>query len=208
MTHPVLEGTHARLEPLTAAHAPALLAAAQGDEALFRWTTVPQTLQGMHEYVAAALKASAEGSAVPFVTVRRRDGMVVGSTRFFMIERWAWPSGHPGAARAGPDGCEIGYTWLSCAAIRTAINTEAKYLMLRHAFEGWQAHRVCFHTDARNERSRQALLGIGAQFEGILRAHRLSADFRPRDSARYAILRCEWDAVSARLLGRLAAHGG
>lgn len=206
MSCPVLEGTHARLEPLTAAHAGALLAAAQGEGALFKWTTVPQTVEGMREYVAAALRASAEGSAAPFVTVRRGDGVVVGSTRFFMIERWAWPPGHPDASRAGPDGCEIGYTWLNSGAIRTAINTEAKYLMLRHAFEQWQVHRVCFHTDARNERSRQALLGIGAQFEGILRAHRLSSDFRPRDSARYAILRSEWDAVSARLLARLAAH--
>ena len=80
------------------------------------------------------------------------------------------------APRAGPDGCEIGYTWLAPQAIRTAANTEAKLLMLRHAFDTWDVQRVCFHTDVRNERSRNALLGIGARFEGVLRAHRLSAD--------------------------------
>jgi RimJ/RimL family protein N-acetyltransferase len=120
----------------------------------------------------------------------------------FLIERWPWPQGHE---RAQPDGCEIGYTWLTPAAVRTAANTEAKLLMLAHAFESWGVQRVCFHTDARNERSRNALLRIGARFEGVLRAHRLSSDLRPRDSARYSILAAEWPAVRERLLPRLSA---
>ena len=200
---PLLEGSHARLEPLALSHLPGLLAAAQGGGELFRWTSVPDTLAGMRAYVEAALRSQAQGDAAPFATVRRSDGLVVGCTRFFLLERWFWPAGHPRAGRAAPDGCEIGYTWLNASAIRTAINTEAKHLMLRHAFEAWGAHRVCFHTDARNERSRDALLGIGASFEGILRAHRLSSDFRPRDSARYSVLASEWPAISERLLQRL-----
>jgi RimJ/RimL family protein N-acetyltransferase len=92
------------------------------------------------------------------------------------------------------------YTWLTRSAIRTAANTEAKLLMLTHAFEVWQVLRVCFHTDARNQRSRAALERIGGQFEGILRAHRMAADFIPRDSVRYSILAAEWLAVKERLL--------
>ena len=88
---------------------------------------------------------------------------------------------HPRHGRANPDVCEIGYTWLTRSAIRTAANTEAKLLMLTHAFETWQVLRVCLHTDARNQRSRAAIERIGAKFEGILRAHRMAADFTPRD---------------------------
>jgi RimJ/RimL family protein N-acetyltransferase len=159
----------------------------------------------MERYVEAAVHAREEGTAMPFATVRRADGAVVGSSRFFDIARWAWPASHP-RARAAADNCEIGYTWLSHAAIRSAINTEAKYLMLLHAFESWEACAVCFHTDARNERSCTALAGIGAKFEGILRAHRLASDLRPRDSARYSITAAEWPAVREHLLARLAAR--
>ena len=130
---------------------------------------------------------------------------MVGSTRFFLIERWPWPAA---SARAAPDGCEIGYTWIAPQAIRSAVNTEAKLLMLAHAFEQWGVHRVCFHTDVRNERSRNALLRIGARFEGVLRAHRLSADTKPRDSARYSIIASEWPQVRAHLQDKLAARNG
>jgi RimJ/RimL family protein N-acetyltransferase len=98
-----------------------------------------------------------------------------------------------------PDACEIGYTWLTRSAIRTAANTEAKLLMLSHAFESWQVVRVCFHTDARNARSRAALERIGGQFEGLLRAHRLAADLTARNSARYSIVAAEWPAVKLQL---------
>ena len=202
----VLEGTHVRLEPLAGRHVAPLLAAAGGERELYKWTSIPQTLEDMAQYVATAMQWQAEGTALGFATVRRQDGVVVGSTRFFLIERWSWPQGHPQAQRAGADGCEIGYTWLTPAAIRTAANTEAKYLMLRHAFDEWGVHRVCFHTDARNERSRAALVRIGAQFEGVLRAHRLSSDLRPRDSARYSILAAEWPTVRAQLERRLPAR--
>jgi RimJ/RimL family protein N-acetyltransferase len=203
-TSPILEGQHVRLEPLTQAHIAGLNEAAGTEQLLYRWSYIPQGTQDVARYVESALAARDAGTAWPFATVRLADGAVIGSSRFFDIERWAWPAGHAGALREGPDGCEIGYTWLSPQAIRTGANTEAKLLMLKYAFETWQARRVCFHTDARNERSRAALLRIGAQFEGVLRAHRLAADLIPRDSARYSILADEWPAVREHLAGRLA----
>ena len=206
--HPVLSGRHVRLEPLERAHIPGLVAASGQDLGLYQWSAVPQGLTEVARYVDTALAWREAGTALPFATVRVRDGTVIGSSRFFDIERWSWPAGHPSSQRAGPEGCEIGYTWLAASAIRTSANTEAKLLMLTHAFEIWEVLRVCFCTDARNERSRNALAGIGAKFEGVLRAHRLGADLTPRDSARYSIVAGEWPAVKAHLQARLAAHGG
>ena len=154
-------------------------------------------------YIDTALAWRDAGTAVPFAIVRQKDNIVLGSTRFWNLERWAWPSGHPRHGRHLPDACEIGYTWLTGSAIRTAANTEAKLLMLTHAFETWQVLRVCFHTDARNQRSRTALERIGAKFEGILRAHRMAADFIPRDSVRYSILAAEWPEAKQQLRRRL-----
>jgi RimJ/RimL family protein N-acetyltransferase len=202
-TYPVLSGTHVRLEPLERTHIEALARAAGLDLALYQWSAVPQSLIDMARYVELALEARAAGTALPFATVRQADETVIGSTRFFDIERWPWPSGHPGAGRSGPDGCEIGYTWLAAAAMRTAANTEAKLLMLTHAFDEWGVRRVCFHTDVRNERSRTALSRIGAQFEGMLRAHRLAADLTARDSARFSIVAAEWPEVKEHLRARL-----
>jgi RimJ/RimL family protein N-acetyltransferase len=200
-----LTGTHVRLEPLARTHVAGLVAAASEDPALYAWTPLPLDAAGMSRYVDTAVRWREEGTALPFATVRRADGKVIGSTRFFLIERWEWPAGHPNAARSGPDGCEIGYTWLAASAVRTAANTEAKLLMLGHAFEAWRVHRVCFHTDMRNERSRTALARLGAVFEGTLRAHRLASDLVPRDSARFSIIAAEWPGVRARLTQRLAA---
>jgi N-acetyltransferase len=124
---------------------------------------------------------------------------IIGSTRFWNVERWSWPADHPSHVRSAPDACEIGYSWLTQSAIRTAANTEAKLLMLTHAFESWRVLRVCFHTDARNTRSRAALERIGAKCEGILRAHRMAADYTPRDSVRFSIVSAEWPAAKRRL---------
>lgn len=194
-----LSGVHVRLEPLAHAHVPGLVAAAGEDPALYQWTPLPLDVDGMTRYVDTAVRWREQGTALPFATVRRNDGKVIGSTRFFLIERWDWPVGHGQANRAGPDGCEIGYTWLAASAIRTAANTEAKILMLEHAFDRWRVHRVCFHTDMRNERSRAALARLGAVFEGTLRAHRLASDLIPRDSARFSITAAEWPGVRQRL---------
>jgi N-acetyltransferase len=194
-----LAGAHVRLEPLTARHAAGLLAAASNDRDLYQWSPVPRSAVEVQRYIETATSWRDAGTALPFATVRVADGEVLGSTRFWNIERWAWPQGHPRCDREYPDACEIGYTWLSPAAIRTAANTEAKALMLAHAFEVWQVLRVCFHTDARNVRSRAALERIGARYEGTLRAHRIAADSTARDSARFSILAAEWPGIRERL---------
>jgi len=202
----ILAGRHVRLEPLSHTHIPGLVAAAREDPTLYRWSTIPQGVMEMAQYVDTALGWREAGTALPFATLRIEDDRVIGSTRFFLLERWSWPAGDPLARRGGFDGCEIGYTWLAASATRSAANTEAKLLMLAHAFEAWGVHRVCFHTDVRNERSRAALERIGAQFEGALRAHRLATDLAPRDSARYSIVAAEWPAVRQRLQERLTAR--
>jgi len=195
-----LQGKHIRLEPLGPHHIDGLVAAAAADPALYRWSPVPQGKDEAAAYIDTALAWRDAGTAVPFAIVRMPDEIVIGSTRFWNIERWAWPVGHPSHGRDVPDACEIGYTWLARSAVRTAANTEAKLLMLCHAFEVWQVLLVCFHTDARNERSRAALERIGAQREGILRSHRMAADFIPRDSVRYSIVAAEWPSVKERLV--------
>ena len=195
-----LQGQHIRLEPLTVQHAEGLAKAADSDRDLYRWSPVPQgTTEAVH-YIETALDWQNAGTAIPFAIVRNADDQVLGSTRFWNMERWAWPEGHPSHGRDFPDACEIGYTWLASSAIRTGANTEAKLLMLRHAFEVWQVLRVCLHTDARNLRSQAAIERIGAEFEGVLRAHRMAADFIPRDSCRYSIVAAEWPAVKQKLI--------
>jgi N-acetyltransferase len=163
------------------------------------WSPVPQGNAEVIRYVDTALAWRDAGTAVPFAIVNADDGAVIGSTRFWNLERWLWPEDHPAFGRGTPDACEVGYTWLTRSAIRTAANTEAKLMMLTYAFESWQVLRVCLHTDARNLRSRAAIERMGGHFEGILRAHRMAADYIPRDSVRYSILAAEWPAVKQRL---------
>ena len=196
----MLSGRHVHLEPLDHRHVDGLVAAAASDPSLYRWSPVPQGKGEATRYVATALAWRDAGTAVPFAIIRRDDGVVIGSTRFWNLERWLWPPGHPSHGQTVPDACEIGHTWLTRSAIRTPANTEAKLLMLTYAFEMWKVLRVCFHTDARNRRSQTALERIGGQLEGILRAHRIAADHTPRDSVRYSILRAEWPVVKERLL--------
>jgi RimJ/RimL family protein N-acetyltransferase len=196
-------GRHVRLEPLNFGHLAGLAAASASDPALYRWSPVPQGPAEAQRYIETALAWQEAGTAVPLAIVRSTDGVVIGSTRFWNLERWAWPEGHVRHGRVDPDVCEIGYTWFSRPAIRTGANTEAKMLMLTHAFESWQVLRVCLHTDARNQRSRAAIERIGGRFEGILRAHRMAADFTPRDSVRYSIVAAEWPDVKHLLLTRL-----
>jgi N-acetyltransferase len=198
----LLQGQYVRLEPLEPCHIDGLVAAAGNDAELYRWSPVPQDKAAATKYVETAIAWRDAGTAVPFAILRAADGVVIGSSRFWNIERWPWPEGHPSHGRERPDACEIGYTWYARSAIRTAANTETKLLMLTHAFETWKVLHVCFHTDARNQRSRAALERIGGQYEGILRAHRMAADFIPRDSVRYSILAGEWPGVKQRLLQR------
>ena len=202
----MLSGKYVRLEPLEHRHIEGLAAASAGDPALYQWSPVPQGKAEAKLYVETALAWHDAGSAVSFATMRVADNVVLGSTRLFNLERWPWPEGNRHHGRTTPDACEIGYTWLSRDAVRTAANTESKLLLLAYAFEDWRVFRVCLHTDVRNQRSRAAIERIGGQFEGILRAHRMAADFIPRDSARFSIIAAEWPAVKARLHQRLAQH--
>ncbi|MGB0063273.1 MAG: GNAT family protein [Terracidiphilus sp.] len=205
MTHefPTLTGTHVRLEPLSIDHLDGLVAAAAGDSDLYRWTVVPQGPDAATRYIEGLLALRGAGSAVPFATIRLTDGAVIGATRFMELERWKWPPDHPRHDRSAPDALEIGGTWLTRDAIRTAANTEAKLLMLTHAFEVWHVLRVCLHTDARNKRSQAAIVRIGGKFEGVLRSHRLTGDFQPRDSYRYSIVAAEWPETKQKLVERL-----
>lgn len=199
----MLSGSLIRLEPLDHCHVDGLAAAAAVDRSLYQWSPIPQGKAETITYVDTALAWLNAGTALPFATVRVEDGVVIGSTRFFNLERWAWPPGHARHGRQDPDACEIGYTWLTRSGIRTGANTEAKLLMLTYAFETWQVLRVCFHTDVRNQRSRTAIERIGGKFEGILRSHRMAADFIARDSARFSIVAAEWPEVKQRLNGML-----
>lgn len=198
-----LQGQHVRLEPLTLSHADALTAASSVDPSLYQWSAVPVGRDAVLRYIETALALREAGAALAFATVRIDDGAVLGSTRFFDIEHWPWPAGNPRHGRSNPDVCEIGYTWLTASAIRTAANTEAKLLMLTHAFEVFGVLRVCLHTDARNKRSQAAIERIGGKLEGVLRAHRMAADFIPRDSYRYSIVASEWPAAKHKLIDRL-----
>ena len=172
------------------------LYAAASDPELWRWTlTQIASMQDMRDYVEAALEAHRAGTALPFATIDTTTGEVIGSTRFGNIDL---TNGR----------VEIGWTWLRRDRQRTACNTEAKYLMLRHAFEVLDCVRVELKTDALNARSRAAILRIGAVEEGTLRAHLRTASGRMRDSVYYSILDREWPAVRARLeemLGRDAS---
>jgi RimJ/RimL family protein N-acetyltransferase len=201
-----LWGKRIRLAPLAHGHAEDLIAASAGDPELYRWSPVPRGAEAMARYIDTALAWQNAGTAVPFAIVRVDNGVAIGSTRLWDLERWAWPKDHPRYGRSNPDGCEIGHTWLASSAIRTGVNTEAKLLMLTYAFETWGVLRVCLHTDERNDRSRAAIERIGGKFEGILRAHRMAADYTPRNSARFSILDAEWPELKQRLTG-LVEHG-
>jgi len=185
-----LEGQHVRLEPLSLAHQEALIAAV-GDGELWNSTvTIVPSRETIASYIGTALNAQAQGHALPFVFIRKESGLVVGCTRFFHIER-------------DHRRVEIGYTWLSASAQRTSINTEAKLLLLTHAFEFWRCIRVEFFTDFLNHQSRTAILRLGAKQEGILRNHMIMPSGRYRDSVCFSITEAEWPDVKARLKEKL-----
>ncbi len=165
----------------------AALAKAGAHEELWRWTNVrADSLEGMTTYVNEALAAAAAGAALPFVTVDISSGEIIGSTRFANIDN---------ANRR----VEIGWTWITPAFQRSYVNSEAKYLMLSHAFETWDCVRVELKTDFLNEKSRTAMLRIGATEEGTLRKHIVTYTGRLRDSTYYSVLDTEWPDVKARL---------
>ena len=194
-----LQGQLVRLEPLGLAHVPALAEIAAENRASYALTSVPAGEGATRAYVEAALDQWARGAALPFATTNAHTGEPLGSTRFGNAERWDWPN------RTGElDAVEIGWTWLIPAAQRGGFNTEAKLLMLRHAFETWRVRRVTLKTDARNARSRAAIERLGARLDGVLRAHVPAAGGGVRDSAVYSLLTEEWPSVEGRLQGLLS----
>ena len=188
-----LEGRHVRLEPLRLEHE-ARLCEVGLDEDLWRWTTTQiHTPLEMRAYIETALEEEAAGVSLPFATVEKGSGAVAGSTRYGNIDTL---NRH----------VEIGWTWVGCNWQRTFVNTEAKYLMLRHAFETWGCVRVEFKTDSLNARSRNALARIGAKEEGTFRNHMIVHDGRLRHSVYYSIIDSEWPTVKLALEEKLARH--
>jgi N-acetyltransferase len=195
---PVLRGSLVRLEPLRESHVPGLTLAAEEDRSAYAYTLVPRAGETA-EYVAGQL---ARDGLTPFAQVRVRDEAVVGCTSFFNPRTW------PG--RGELRAVEIGWTWLASSAQRTGINTEAKLLLLRYAFETLGVARVDLSTDARNQRSRQAIERLGARFEGVLRNWSLSwapgEEGKLRDSAIFSVTAAEWPAVRSSLAGRVVCR--
>ncbi len=194
---PVLTGPTVTLRPVSMADAGALAEAAAESRQHYTYTRVPEGIVEAESYIAAALRERESGHRMPFVTVWY--DRVVGCTSYLDLQQWRWPTNSPLQRTDGPDALEIGATWLSAAAQRTRCNTEAKYLMLTHAFDVWQVHRVTLKTDERNSRSRQAIERLGAKLDGVRRADMPGQDGSVRNSAYYSIVRAEWPAIRARL---------
>jgi N-acetyltransferase len=193
-----LTGRFVQLEPLTHSHVGELVAAASVDRNSYAHTWVPDGANAMTSYIDHLLTEHRSGSVLPFAQRRLDTGEVVGCTRYLDIAWWR--------SRPEPDEVEIGGTWLGANAQRTPINTEAKRLLLAHAFERLGVWRVAICTDADNQRSRDAILRIGATFEGVLRHHRLRYNAnpaQPRDTAVYSVIDTEWPAVRDHIDGLL-----
>ena len=195
-----LTGSVVHLTPMSLDDVDELVAAANEDRSSYGYTAVPPNHEPMRVYVHELLEARNRGHDVPFVTRDAHTGRVIGSTRFLTLRRFF--------DRACPDAVEIGGTWLAISAQRTAANTDAKLLMLTHAFEVWNVQRVDLKTDARNARSCAAIERIGARLEGIMRHWQPSLvpgeEGSARDSAMYSIIPSEWPDVRARLDASLA----
>lgn len=193
-----MEGTLVRLEPLGPQHIAGLAAAAEESRDSYAFTWVP-TAPEVGTYIDEQLARAQAGKLAPYAQVSVRTGRVVGATAYWDPRMW------PESDRLFA--VEIGFTWLAASAQGTGVNTEAKYLLLKHAFENWDAMRVDLKTDARNARSRAAIEAVGARFEGVLRNWSRSwapgEDGRLRDSAMYAIVQQDWPSCRTNLEARL-----
>jgi N-acetyltransferase len=198
----VLQGPTVTLRPLSPADAAALAAAASESRDHYEYTRVPDGVEAARGYIATALADRETRGRIPFAILWH--GRIVGSTSYLDVTRWRWPAGSPLQRTDDPDAVEIGATWLAASAQRTRCNTEAKYLLLSHAFDVWRVHRVTLKTDARNAQSRRAIERLGAMFEGVRRADMPAQDGSVRNSAYYSIVRAEWPDVRKTLEGALA----
>ena len=201
-----LSGEEVSLRPLHSSEAPALARAAAESRDHYGFTRVPNGVSDAEAYVAAALTQRDRGERIPFAIVWRDN--VVGSTSYYELSAWRWPEASPLQRADVPDTVEIGHTWLCASAQRTRCNTEAKYLLLGHAFETWRVHRVSLRTDARNLRSRRAIERLGARLDGVIRADKPGSDGTVRDSAYYSIVIAEWPEVMARLKRAMTSAAG
>jgi RimJ/RimL family protein N-acetyltransferase len=198
-----LSGRLVRLAPLQVAHAEPLLRVADESRATYNLQPVPESLPAMRAFIAKALEDEERGESLPFV-VADAGGSILGTTRFMAIEWWTFPGLPPEPVPRGPDVLEIGWTWYAERVQRTGVNTEAKLLLCTHAFDALRVRRVSWKTDARNVRSRAAILRLGAKFDGILRAHKVSlSDGVVRDTAFYSMLPDEWPTAKRALEQRL-----
>jgi RimJ/RimL family protein N-acetyltransferase len=199
---PILIGNLVRVEPLSMHHAADLTATAEDDRSSYGFTRVPRGSEEVEEYIRDQLGRAEEGELIPFAQIRLADGRAVGSTSYLSLRF------RP--EKPAPFAVEIGSTWLGASAQRTGINTETKLLLLEHAFETWSVARVDLKTDARNTRSRNAIEGLGAQFEGVLRNWQpsmvIGEEGRYRDSAMFSIMDSEWPDTKARLGERLRLY--
>jgi RimJ/RimL family protein N-acetyltransferase len=194
---PVLAGPTVTLPPLSRGDAGALADAAAESRQHYTSTRVPDGIEEAKSYISAALRERESGHRMPFTTLWH--DRVVGCTSYLDLQQWRWPTDSPLQRTDRPDALEIGATWLSASAQRTRCNTEAKHLMLTHAFDLWQVHRLALKTDERNSRSRQAIERLGARLDGVRRADMPGQDGSVRNSAYYSIVRAEWPAIRAKL---------
>jgi len=207
LTPPTLRGRFVQLEPLAPRHIPGLVAAAAEDRTSFAFSEVPDGLEEVTTYVENNVDLSLSGRQVPFAVRFLETDRVVGATRFMDLEVFRWPPPWPPGVTRGaapsddmpPTVAEIGGTWYAASAQRTVVNTECKLLLLTYAFDTWGVLRVTLKTDTRNERSRTAILRLGATFEGIRRVHAPAVDGAVRDTAYYSIIAAEWPEIRSRL---------
>jgi RimJ/RimL family protein N-acetyltransferase len=197
-----LQGVEVLLRPMSIADAEAFAAAAAESREHYHFNPVPDGLDDARRYIERAFRQRDDGRRMPFTVVWRNR--VVGSTSYSEFQPWEWPAASLMQRLNQPDAVEVGYTWLAASAQLTRCNTEAKWLLFTHAFDGWNVYRVCLRTDERNARSRRAIERLGARFEGIRRADMPGQDGTVRNSAFYSIVRDEWPEVQKRLRGLLA----
>jgi RimJ/RimL family protein N-acetyltransferase len=187
-----LTGDHIRLEPMRPGHAPALLEAGR-DQAIWSWMPArPLTAESMDRWLEKAVQAESQGREYPFVVIRLADNRVIGSTRYLDVQ-------------ADDRAVEIGWTWYSPDSWGGVVNPEAKYLLMRHAFDDWHAIRVALKTDINNLHSQAAIKKLGARYEGTLRNQRIRPDGSYRDTVIFSVIESEWPTVKASLEERLRA---
>ena len=197
----ILTGKEVILRPLNINDSAALARASSESRENYKFNPIPNGLDEAIKYVSRAINQRDKGERFPFAIIW--NGRIVGTTSYADCQQWSWPSDCALQRQETPDVLEIGYTWLAQSAQRTRCNSEAKLLILSHAFDSWKVHRVSFRTNERNTMSRRAIERLGAKFEGIRRADMPGMDNAVRNSAFYSIISSEWPEVKSQIIERL-----